>query len=435
MNVKRMLSVLCLGGALCLLCGCDFMDYQKAGSLLDQGNYEEARAIYTQMEENGGYKDSAQMLEECDYVEAGAAYEAGDYSHSMELYEGLESYGDAPEQLKKVKYSYALQYKEDGDLGGAYALFTELGDYEDCAAMAQDCVARSLEDPQVGDAVFFGSFEQDEDEGNGPEPIQWRVLAREGDYLLLTSEHLLHQMEYGETNQWEASDVRAWLNGEFYSAAFSPEEQGRIQKVFTYPEHNSDLKVDDVRTALAYTYPDEPEEAERILRQYISEFSDPGDHVFLLSAQEARDLFSDKKDRKSVPTKAAGTPGADTVSDWWTRSRTNSGKNQVVVAVEYDGEVDSVHPSHNAGVRPVICLSLSGKPSDKALDLELFGYPSTTDLYDTATESEGSSSGPCPACGGTGVIRYYYGSSDLEAILSGHDPYTLGTCPMCNGRG
>ena len=57
MNVKRILSVLCLGGALCLLCGCDFMDYQKANSLLSQGNFEEARAIYAQMEENGGYKE------------------------------------------------------------------------------------------------------------------------------------------------------------------------------------------------------------------------------------------------------------------------------------------------------------------------------------------------------------------------------------------
>ena len=435
MNVKRILSVLCLGGALCLLCGCDFMDYQKANSLLSQGNFEEARAIYAQMEENGGYKDSAQMLEECDYAEAGAAYEAGDYARAMELYEGLGSYGDAPEQLAKVKYSCALQRKEDGDLSGAYALFAELGNYEDSAAMAQDCVARSWEDPQVGDPLFFGSFEQDENESNGPEPIQWRVLAREGDRLLLTSEHLLHRMEYGGSNLWEDSDVRAWLNGEFYNAAFSQEEQGRIQKVYTYAKQNSDLKVDDLRMELAYAFPDDPEEAERVLREYISEFGDEGDHVFLLSAQETRDLFSDKSDRKSVPTKAGGTPGANTVSGWWTRSRTSSGANQVVVAVDYNGEIGSVHPSHNSGVRPAICLSLSGKPSEEAMDLELFGFPSITDLYDTATESSGSSSGPCPACNGTGTIRFYYGSSDLEAILSGHDPYTLGTCPMCNGRG
>lgn len=41
----------------------------------------------------------------------------------------------------------------------------------------------------------------------------------------------------------------------------------------------------------------------------------------------------------------------------------------------------------------------------------------------------------CINCNGTGTVKYYYGSSDLEAILSGHDPYTFGPCGMCNGTG
>lgn len=84
----------------------------------------------------------------------------------------------------------------------------------------------------------------------------------------------------------------------------------------------------------------------------------------------------------------------------------------------------------------MICLSLSGKTTDEALNLELFGYPSDMDLFDTELESEGSSlEGKCPACNGSGTIRYNYGSSDLEAWLTGHDAYTLDTCPMCHGRG
>lgn len=46
-----------------------------------------------------------------------------------------------------------------------------------------------------------------------------------------------------------------------------------------------------------------------------------------------------------------------------------------------------------------------------------------------------SSGGKCPSCNGTGYVRYYYGSSDLEAYLSGHDPYTTGKCTMCKGTG
>lgn len=46
-----------------------------------------------------------------------------------------------------------------------------------------------------------------------------------------------------------------------------------------------------------------------------------------------------------------------------------------------------------------------------------------------------SSNGKCYWCNGTGSVRYNYGSSDLEAILSGHDPYTYGTCASCGGTG
>lgn len=47
----------------------------------------------------------------------------------------------------------------------------------------------------------------------------------------------------------------------------------------------------------------------------------------------------------------------------------------------------------------------------------------------------GTNSSGCPMCNGTGHIKYYYGNSDLEAVLTGHDPYQTGVCPSCNGTG
>lgn len=38
----------------------------------------------------------------------------------------------------------------------------------------------------------------------------------------------------------------------------------------------------------------------------------------------------------------------------------------------------------------------------------------------------------CPHCNGSGYVKYYYGSSDLEAYLDGYDPYTVGKCTSCN---
>lgn len=47
----------------------------------------------------------------------------------------------------------------------------------------------------------------------------------------------------------------------------------------------------------------------------------------------------------------------------------------------------------------------------------------------------GKSDGKCNQCNGTGYVRYNYGSSDLEAWLSGHDAYTYGPCGSCGGTG
>ena len=41
----------------------------------------------------------------------------------------------------------------------------------------------------------------------------------------------------------------------------------------------------------------------------------------------------------------------------------------------------------------------------------------------------------CELCNGTGSVKYYYGSSDFEAIINGYDPYTFGPCSRCDGDG
>ncbi|WP_026495406.1 tetratricopeptide repeat protein [Butyrivibrio sp. WCD3002] len=52
-----------------------------------------------------------------------------------------------------------------------------------------------------------------------------------------------------------------------------------------------------------------------------------------------------------------------------------------------------------------------------------------------AASGTNSSSGRCSNCGGTGYVKYYYGGSNLEAYLSGHDAFEIGVCGMCNGSG
>ena len=85
-----------------------------------------------------------------------------------------------------------------------------------------------------GDIIEFGSYEQDNITGNGPEPIEWQVLDVEGDEAFLVSVYALDTMKFNETVKslertydllWAESDIRAWLNQDFLETAFSEEER------------------------------------------------------------------------------------------------------------------------------------------------------------------------------------------------------------------
>ncbi len=69
-------------------------------------------------------------------------------------------------------------------------------------------------------------------------PIEWQVLADEGDSYLLLSKNVLAWGPIRSANtfdaykwdtSWDISEVRAWLNEDFYRRAFSAEEQAQIQ--------------------------------------------------------------------------------------------------------------------------------------------------------------------------------------------------------------
>lgn len=85
---------------------------------------------------------------------------------------------------------------------------------------------------QVGDKVKFGSYEQDGDILNGKEPIEWRVLEVEGDRAYVVSEKALDAHAFNEDaddgNDWNSSDLKAWLEEDFASQAFTDDEMNKI---------------------------------------------------------------------------------------------------------------------------------------------------------------------------------------------------------------
>lgn len=97
---------------------------------------------------------------------------------------------------------------------------------------------------QVGDVVEFGSYEQDGDTSNGKEPIEWRVLAVEGNRAYVVSQKALDTHSFNEDkddgNDWNSSELKSWLENDFASQAFTGNEMKAIDGAPTL------LSVDEV---------------------------------------------------------------------------------------------------------------------------------------------------------------------------------------------
>ncbi len=165
---------------------------------------------------------------------------------------------------------------------------------------------------KVGDYVSFGSYEQDNNTANGKEPIEWLVLAKEGNRVLLISRYALDCQPYNsslsytwERFTWETCTLRSWLNESFLHAAFTDEERAKIPSATVNADKNP-----------------------------TSYNADPGndtmDQVFLLSITEAEKYFTSDDARKCAPTAYAIAMGAKTgkmnktdgkdACWWWLRS-------------------------------------------------------------------------------------------------------------------
>ncbi len=82
-----------------------------------------------------------------------------------------------------------------------------------------------------GDNVVLGTYPHRAD-GADQTPIKWRVLRNSGTELFVLSEYIVDCRRYhGEQADisWHGSDLRKWLNDEFYNAAFDDAEKRIIR--------------------------------------------------------------------------------------------------------------------------------------------------------------------------------------------------------------
>ncbi|MBB3131512.1 hypothetical protein FHS19_006235 [Paenibacillus rhizosphaerae] len=104
--------------------------------------------------------------------------------------------------------------------------------------MGTDHLALTHQGLKPGDILTFGTYPRSAD---GQElAIQWRVLHHSGSELFVLSEYILDcrryhgkspDLKWRECTEmtWHDCDLREWLNGEFYNAAFSDAEKQFIK--------------------------------------------------------------------------------------------------------------------------------------------------------------------------------------------------------------
>ena len=80
--------------------------------------------------------------------------------------------------------------------------------------------------------IQFGKYCIDA-EAKESAPISWIVLSKTKEEMVLLSEQIIDYMCFSKNgnNDYEQSDIRKWLNAEFFNIAFSKEEQAQMIEV------------------------------------------------------------------------------------------------------------------------------------------------------------------------------------------------------------
>jgi len=205
--------------------------YQQAVALRESGQYDEAIAAFAEL---GDYSDAAQQLSETKYQQAVALREEGQYDDAIAAFAELGDYCDAAAQLSETKYQQANNLNAAARYDEAYAIYVTLTGYKDVDKLLaeDDNMIAAARDAKfaVGNYITFGTYPQTK-AGNDATPIEWLVLARDGDKALLISRYGLDAQPYNKdytSVTWETCTLRTWLNGTFYNKAFSSAEQAAI---------------------------------------------------------------------------------------------------------------------------------------------------------------------------------------------------------------
>ena len=181
----------------------------------------------------------------------------------------------------------------------------------------------SFKNAKVGDFIKFGNYSQTSNAQN--QSIEWQVLSIENNKMLVISRYGLETRCFdSSSNNWKNSEIRQWLNNEFYNKVFTDQEKKSINF----------FNLSDVGTS---------------------------DNVFLLSRDEAERYFANDEARKCKATDYVLKKNnwSDGYWCWWLRSPNPNGSRSVYYVDVGGGIICSNRVNISGGVvRPALWINL-----------------------------------------------------------------------------
>jgi hypothetical protein len=228
-----------------------------------------------------------------------------------------------------------------------------------------------LKDAKIGDIVQMGTYEQDGD-AETEDPICWDVLDKDGDAVLLISHDVIAYQRFSDSRKcviWEDSEIRTWLNQEFYAEAFDETEQASIRETTlenpstvgfaAHVDPSGDVQVRESR-------PDTKDkifllswkEAEQYYGNRLTDASVLGRRPSRAVLQKRKAIFTDLiiEELPAMYPYFRHLPDGTERLPWMLRS--TGMKDYTILVIGYEGKWDQDYPDSYNGVRPVMWVNV-----------------------------------------------------------------------------
>ncbi|MBP5311519.1 MAG: hypothetical protein J6112_01640 [Clostridia bacterium] len=215
---------------------------------------------------------------------------------------------------------------------------------------------KAIEDAKVGDIITFGSWDQDGKDGG--EPVSWIVLCQGVGKTFVLSEKILENQCFKNPTEedkyptalYKDSDLRTFLNGEFYEGAFTAEEKASILTAKIKSEYKDEHFFELTYETEDKVFPLSREEAAR----YVCGV---GTYIFGYPTQRVLD------ENPYILSSISDVPGVEKAASWWLRDMgTESSKTAAYVyTATYQRKNYDTKVYEKSGVRPAMWIVYNAK--------------------------------------------------------------------------